>query len=82
MGVASHDLFVVGGRTGCGNALFYDDDDWVCGTITKRGQSLQFCNVCNPEYGIRYISMEEAMGLSSTNSKLSQPPSVDNTPSP
>jgi hypothetical protein len=75
--IESTDLFVVGGRVGCGEALFYDDDDWVCGFITKRGQSLQFCNVCDPEYGIRYISAEEAMGYDSTNVKCAPTGAVE-----
>jgi hypothetical protein len=54
-------------RAGCGQTLFYDDDDWVCGAITRPGQSLQFCNVCDPKYGIRYISADEAMVISSEN---------------
>ena len=49
------------GKT-CGEPLFYDDDDWVCGS-THRAGSLQYCDQCDPENGIKYKSGEEAMGL-------------------
>jgi hypothetical protein len=41
-------------KKGCGKLLFYDDDDWRCGS-DRRNRSLQFCDKCDPENGIKYV---------------------------
>lgn len=60
-GLSSTGLLAVA-LEGCGKPLFYDDDDWVCGS-TNRAGSLQYCDQCDPKNGIEYISGEEALSL-------------------